>query len=83
MDIHTVSEALMLFNLYRLYINGQGYDSTGAYWGIGAPLYQYSSVDNTVELAAIRAPDREAAKVIIRRLHPNARFWDDKRKTRL
>lgn len=36
------------FILRRIPINGGGYDSGGAYWGIGAPLYWYYS--ETTEL---------------------------------
>lgn len=68
----------MPFYLYRLYINRQGYDTSGAYWGVGAPLYQYCSVDGSVGLDTIRAYDRDSAKVIVRRKHPSAVFTDEK-----
>ena len=39
------------FILRRIPINSGGYDSGGAYWGIGAPLYWYCAyeTDDTVE----------------------------------
>lgn len=62
------------FSLKRIPINRGGYDSGGAYWGIGQPLYWYSDDDGNVS-AYFRAADREAAKAHIRKTYPTARFF--------
>ena len=46
--------------LFRVPINSGGYDSGGAYWGLGAPLW--CAMDHTGETAFFRARDRAAAK---------------------
>jgi len=50
--------------LRRIPLDGGGYDSGGAYWGLGAPLYSAQDQDgNTVIL---RAGSRNAAKANLR-----------------
>lgn len=52
------------FYLRRVPINSGGYDSGGAYWGVGEPLYEYESEDYGEDLVSgfIRASDRGDAK---------------------
>jgi hypothetical protein len=63
--------AVLPFTLRRIRINSGGYDSGGAYWGIGTPLYWAS---NDVVERWFRAPGREAAKNHIRKEFPDAKF---------
>lgn len=61
----------MKFELRKVRINKSGYDSTGRYWGIGAPLYRYQSVEthdngHCWKEGYIRAKDRDEAKATIR-----------------
>lgn len=53
-------------------INGQGYDSTGFYWGVGAPLWCVEARDgeDAWRRTYVRAESREEAK----RLFPRARW---------
>lgn len=62
------------FTLQRVRINAGGYDSGGAYWGIGQPLYWYESEDGEVS-AFLRAVNRYAAKIKILESYPSARFY--------
>lgn len=56
--------------LQKVRLNSQGYDSMGAYWGVGQPLYYYFAEDgDEFEITRdgfFRAKDREAAKAYIR-----------------
>lgn len=63
------------FYLRRVRLNGGGYDSGGAYWGGGEPLWRYESEDGAVS-DHIRAPNRDAARAEVRKAHPGARFFD-------
>jgi len=65
---------LIRFFLCRVYLNRGGYDSAGAYWGVGSPLYWACSEDGTHD-RYFRAADRVAAKAHIRNEFPNARFF--------
>jgi hypothetical protein len=71
-------DASTKFSLQRVNLNHQGYDSGGAYWGTGLPLY-WAMEENPVEGKPtelfFRAKDREAAKEHIRKLNPNAKFF--------
>lgn len=58
--------------LSRIRLNSQGYDSGGAYWGIGKPLYR---VSDGSEGYFIRARDRYEAKSIVRKDYPEAKFF--------
>jgi hypothetical protein len=60
--------------LRRIRINAGGYDSGGAYWGLGQPLWYVEDVDGNSQF--IRARDREAAKAHIREAWgPSAKFY--------
>lgn len=66
------------FYLQRVPLDSGGYDSGGAYWGIGQPLYwahwSGSGTDSLIEFF-LRARSREAAKLEVQRRHPGARFY--------
>lgn len=62
--------------LRRVPINSGGYDSGGAYWGLGAPLYWWCVTQEGEESSGfLRACSRAAAKNHILELHPNAVFF--------
>jgi hypothetical protein len=66
------------FTLRRVRLNGGGYDDSGTYWGVGAPLYEYSYDDaesGDVTVDYIRAVSRDHVKDIIRRKYPDAKFY--------
>ncbi|WP_372395276.1 hypothetical protein ABMY26_06615 (plasmid) [Azospirillum sp. HJ39] len=60
--------------LRKIRINGGGYDSGGAYWGIGQPLYWAGSDDGKVDMF-FRAKDRDAAKDHVRSKVADAKFY--------
>lgn len=66
--------APLKLSLYRIRINAGGYDSGGAYWGQGAPLYRAASDCGTFE-TWFRARDRDAAKAFVRAQRPTATFY--------
>ena len=77
-------KAPVTFYLRRVYLNGGGYDSGGAYWGFGQPLYRAESAEE-VEVTYgpptqieryLRAYDREDAKAQLLREYPNAKFFN-------
>lgn len=61
-------------SLRRIPLDSQGYDSGGAYWGHGAPLYCAQSDCGTVDMW-FRARTRDAAKAIVREQYSNVRFY--------
>jgi hypothetical protein len=66
------------FNLRRVYLNSGGYDTGGAYWGCGVPLY-WAGAENPADPEGdvsmfFRAGTRAAAKAYVREAHPDARF---------
>lgn len=66
------------FHLARVPINSGGYDTAGAYWGIGETLYRaYSSEGNGEEVQEcfIRAENRKAAKRYVANRFPGAKFY--------
>jgi hypothetical protein len=72
------------FYLRRVYLNSGGYDSGGAYWGVGRPLYRAESVDE-MEMTYgdpqqaemyVRANDRNEAKGYVTCVYPNAKFFN-------
>lgn len=80
---------VMRFRLQRVDLDRGGYDSGGAYWGRGAPLY-WAEADlgetaahhahghngrSPIVTRYLRAADREDAKRRIRAEFPNARFY--------
>jgi len=62
-------------SLRRLPLDSGGYDTGGAYWGLGAPLWRAAgfSPSGPVEIH-LRACSREQAKRLILKSHPEARF---------
>jgi len=65
-------------HLQRVSLDSGGYDSGGAYWGTGAPLYRAWSDDGgTEEMQEVflRAYDRGTARQRVLKRFPNARFY--------
>lgn len=48
----------MKYRLCEIRLNRGGYDSTGAYWGVGQRLYEWEDDNGNSEI--FRAKDREA-----------------------
>lgn len=68
------------FTLRRIRLDSGGYDSGGAYWGFGAPLYWWAveivEGDTRDQCSGyLRAANRLAAKNAIRSAQPAARFY--------
>lgn len=61
-------------SLRRVVLDAGGYDKGGAFWGFGQPIWSALSACGTIDLF-MRALDREAAKVEVREVAPNARFY--------
>lgn len=61
-------------SLRRVPINSGGYDSGGAYWGLGGPLFWARDEEGTLEWF-FRARDREAAKAHVLSQWPEAKFF--------
>lgn len=59
--------------LRRVPLDSGGYDRGGAYWGIGAPLWETMDQDGNGFI--FRAPSRDAAKQHIRDNFPDATFY--------
>ena len=59
--------------LRRVRLNSGGYDTGGAYWGLGAPLWQ--AMDRDVNCRIFRAADRANAKATVLEDLPDARFY--------
>ena len=70
--LHPANEEKVRLSEVRL--DRGGYDSGGAYWGIGEPLYWCRS-DNGDVSTYIRAWDRETAKEKLLERNPNLKFW--------
>lgn len=62
------------YYLSRIRIDAGGYDPGGAYWGVGEPLYNFTTDDGT-ESGYLRAADRDHAKDKVRQLDRSARFF--------
>ena len=62
------------FSLQKVRIDSGGYDSGGAYWGVGNPLYWACSEDGKIE-RFFRALDRGQARRIINDEFHGARFF--------
>lgn len=60
--------------LQRVRLDSGGYDSQGAYWGQGDPLY-WAATDCGSYDSTFRAANREEAKATVRGVYPNARFY--------
>jgi hypothetical protein len=54
-------------SLARVPLDAGGYDSGGAYWGIGEPLWRARGAEDDLDdlEAFFRAPSREAAKAML------------------
>ncbi len=79
-DPDTVPPAPFRFYLQRVRLDAGGYDSGGAYWGTGAPLYRFEAGEGPDELADwpsgfLRARTRADAKRQLRETYPAARFY--------
>lgn len=61
-------------SLRRIRINSGGYDSGGAYWGIGAPLF-WACCEDGEYAEFFRAPNRDAAKDHVKLKYPEAKFY--------
>lgn len=61
---HDPSKGAPRLSLQRLRLNQGGYDSGGAYWGIGDPMWVATDGDG-IEVF-VRAPTRDAAKQAVR-----------------
>lgn len=61
--------------LRRIRLNQGGYDSSGSYWGIGAPLYYWELTESPYTTNHFHADDREDAKEQILQLFPSATFY--------
>jgi len=70
---NTVQTAVKV-SLRKIPINSGGYDSGGAYWGIGQPLYWAGSDCGTID-RFFRAATRDQAKAEIRKQYPKATFY--------
>ena len=60
-------------HLQRVRLDRGGYDSGGAYWGLGQPLFHVMDQDGNSQF--LRAFDRDAAKSKLRADWPDARFF--------
>jgi hypothetical protein len=64
------------FELTKVRINRGGYTDSGQYFGIGAPLWHGECMCGHHCVAYFRAPDRDAAKALVRGHHDRkARFY--------
>lgn len=61
-------------SLRKIRLDSGGYDSGGAYWGHGQPLYWAGSDCGTLD-RFFRAATRDQAKAEIRKTYPNATFY--------
>ncbi len=61
--------------LVRCKLDRGGYDSGGAYWGLGEPLYYYSAQPEGLIDGYVRGRTREKAKEAVQRILPGARFY--------
>ena len=59
--------------LRRVRLDSGGYDCGGAYWGLGAPLWEALDQDGNGRI--FRARDRTDAKRLICQDFPGARFY--------
>ena len=65
----------MLFFLRRTRLNRGGYDSSGSYFGLGAPVFAFESLGGA-HCGTCRAHNRDAAKAYIHLyIDASARFY--------
>lgn len=73
-DGHPGHEPEGKVSLQRVRIDSGGYDSGGAYWGAGGPLFWATDESGDYE-RFLRAASREAAKAILRDEWEEIRFY--------
>lgn len=61
------------FRMSRVYLDKGGYNR-GEYFGVGAPLYWYEDVEQTIQ-GTVCGSSREAAKAKVRKLFKSAIFF--------
>jgi len=64
--------------LRRMKLNSGGYNSSGHYYGIGAPLYK-ATRDDDDEVVLIRARTRRLAIIELKARFPNAKLFVEPR----
>lgn len=63
------------FKLVRVrMVDGGAYDSGGAYWGLGEPLYYFEGPLSDIH-GYVRGRTRDDAKQAVIAIHEHARFW--------
>ena len=55
-------------------VDGGAYDSGGAYWGVGEPLYYFENSTGDI-CGYVRGKSPDAAKAAVLAMHPRARFF--------
>ena len=70
-ESHGEPEPGATWHIQRVELDSGGYDSGGAYWGIGAPLYRTVSTCGNVETFE-RFASRAAAEAQLRETYPDA-----------
>jgi len=74
-EARQAAECAPKITLQRVRLDSGGYDSQGAYWGLGEPLY-WAAADAPFEYdETFRAADREEAREHVRATFPRARFY--------
>jgi hypothetical protein len=78
-DLRMIDGEPVKLSLQRVALNSGGYDSGGAYWGQGEPLWRAAGDVDVVGLDGVtlflRARDREHAKSLVRAKLRAARFY--------
>ena len=72
---HPGNEPEALVSLQRVRLDSGGYDSAGAYWGHGRPLYWATDGQPNGFERFFRASSRDAAKAKMREGYPDIRFY--------
>lgn len=62
-------------HIEKIRLDGGGYDTGGAYWGIGNPLYCAWTNDEDELFVFMRATDRVYVKSAILKKYPYAKFY--------
>jgi hypothetical protein len=66
-------ELIGVTRLNKVALNGGGYDSGGAYWGTGEPLW--CAQDSEGNELFLRSATRATAKAALKKAHPRVRFY--------
>jgi hypothetical protein len=75
-DLRQLAPEPVKLALQRVHLDSGGYDSGGAYWGAGEPLYRADDSAGLGEVTLyLRARDRAHAKTLVLAKLPNARFY--------